>query len=81
MHYYWSLLQYVSILHKINNGEDDTRHSQVPLAPDSYISQCLEITKKVSFNIASEASNVYILSGLKLIKNAKIGQFVEFLKT
>ena len=37
--------QYVSILHKINNGEDDTRHSQVPLAPDSYISQCLEITE------------------------------------
>ena len=25
----------------------------------------------VSFNIASEASYVYILSGLKLIKNAK----------
>ena len=27
--------------------------------------------KKVSFNIASEASYVYILSGQKFIKNAK----------
>ena len=72
--------QYVSILHKINNGEDDTRHSQVPLAPDSYMSRCLKITEKVSFNIASEASYVYILSGQKFIKNAKIGQFDEFLK-
>ena len=34
-------------------------------------SQCLKITEKVSFNIASEASYVYILSGQKLIKNAK----------
>ena len=33
------------------------------------------ITEKVSFNIASEASYVYILSGQKLIKNAKDGQF------
>ena len=37
--------------------------------------QCLKITEKVSFNIASEASYVYILSGQKLIKNAKNGQF------
>ena len=29
------------------------------------------MTEKVSFNIASEASLVYILSGQKLIKNAK----------
>ena len=29
----------------------------------------------VSFNIASEASYVYILSGQKLIKNAKNGAF------
>ena len=33
----------------------------------------LKITEKVSFNIASEASCVYILSGQKLIKNAKNG--------
>ena len=32
-------------------------------------------TEKVSFNIASEASYVYILRGQKLIKNAKNGPF------
>ena len=31
----------------------------------------------VSFNIASEASYVYILSGQKFIKNAKNGQFLR----
>ena len=39
----------------------------------SVVSRCLKITEKVSFNIASEASYVYILSGQKLIKNAKNG--------
>ena len=40
------------------------------------ISLCLKITEKVSFNIAkSEASYIYILSGKKLIKNAKKGPF------
>ena len=44
--------------------------------------QCLKITEKVSFIIASEASYVYILSGQKLIKNAKNGPFsASFLKT
>ena len=33
--------------------------------------RCLKITEKVSFNIGGEASYVYILSGQKLIKNAK----------
>ena len=37
--------------------------------------QCLKITEKVSFNIASEASYVYILRGQKIIKNAKNSQF------
>ena len=37
--------------------------------------QCLKITEKVAFNIASEASYVYILSGQKFMKNAKNGQF------
>ena len=37
--------------------------------------RCLKITEKVSFNIASEASYVYILSGQQLIKNAKNGTF------
>ena len=34
----------------------------------------LKVTEKVSFNIGSEASYVYILSGQKLIKNARNGQ-------
>ena len=38
-------------------------------------SLCLKITQKVSFNNASEASYVYILSGQKLIENAIYGQF------
>ena len=33
--------------------------------------QCFKIAKKVAFNIASEASYVYILSGQKLNENAK----------
>ena len=37
------------------------------------VSRCVKITEKISFNIASEASNVYILSGQKFIKNAKNG--------
>ena len=41
------------------------------------VSQCLKITQKVSFNIASEASYVYILSGQKFIKNAEKGQFLR----
>ena len=40
--------------------------------------QCLKITEKVSFNIASVASYVYILSRQKLIKNAQNGQFWRF---
>ena len=40
-----------------------------------HCAQCLKITEKVSFNIASEASYVYILSGQKFIKKAKNGQF------
>ena len=35
--------------------------------------QCFKITEKVSFNIASEASYVYILSVQKFIKKAKNG--------
>ena len=42
-----------------------------------WLGRCLKITEKVSFNIASEASYLYILSGQKLIKNAKIGQLVQ----
>ena len=39
------------------------------------------VFEKVSFNIASEASYVYILSGQKLIENDKNVHFGEFLKT
>ena len=42
---------------------------------DNHISQCLKITEKVPFNIASEASYFYILTGQKLIKKAKNGPF------
>ena len=43
--------------------------------------RCLKITEKVSFKLASEASYFYILSGQKLIKNAKkMVQSGEFLK-
>ena len=42
--------------------------------------RCLKITEKVSFNIVSEASYVYILSGQKLIKNAKNGPFWRVFK-
>ena len=35
-------------------------------------SQCLKITEIVSFNIASEKSSIYILSGQKFIKNYAI---------
>ena len=41
-------------------------------------SQWLKITEKVSFNIASEASYVYILSGQKYIKMPKIVSFGDF---
>ena len=42
---------------------------------DEY-AQCLKITEKVSFNSASEASYGYILSGQKLITNAKNGSIL-----
>ena len=41
----------------------------------------LKITEKVSFNIASEASYVYILSGQKLINNAKCSILTSFWQT
>ena len=41
--------------------------------------QCLKITEKVSFNIASEASYVYIFSRQKFITNSKNGPFLVFI--
>ena len=40
----------------------------------------MKITENVSFSIASEANYVYILSGQKLIKNAKNGPFWRVFK-
>ena len=39
------------------------------------MAQWVKIVKKVSFDIASEASYVYILSGQKLINSAKNSSF------
>ena len=43
--------------------------------------RCLKLTEQVSSNIAREASYVYIFSGQKLIKNAKMVNFASFWKT
>ena len=40
-----------------------------------FYAQCLKITEKVSFNIASKAIYIYILSGRKFIEKIKNGQF------
>ena len=45
---------------------------------DFCASRSFKFTEKVSFNIASEASYVYILSGQNFIENAKYADFVEF---
>ena len=45
------------------------------------VTPCVKIDRKVAFNIASEASYVYILNGQKFIKNAKNDQFGDLLKT
>ena len=57
----------VDLLSKIHSGWKSKQNV-------SY-KRCLKTTEKVSFNIASEASYVYILSGQKVIKNAKNGSF------
>ena len=64
-----------------SSQKSDVANSSLHLQAIKTESQCLKITGKVSFNIASEASYVYILSGQKLIKNAKNGPFGEFWKT
>ena len=51
--------------------KNKTSASEIHFPP----SRSLEITEIVSFNIASDASYVYILSGQKLIKNAENGPF------
>ena len=55
---------------KLQDNNDQLRQKVKSLE-----SRCLKITEKVSFNIESEASYVYILSGRKMIKNAENGPF------
>ena len=50
-------------------------------SPFYYLSRCLKITEKVSFNFVSAANYVYILSGQKFLRKAKNAQFGQFLKT
>ena len=54
---------------KAVEAEERSSHLRIQQA------QCLKIIQNVSFNIASEASDVYILSAPKFIKNAKNGPF------
>ena len=65
-----------------NSGLPKNQRKKVLIAGSNsmkgMLTQCLKITEKVSFKIASY---VYILSGQKLIKNAKNEPFGEFLKT
>ena len=49
----------------------NSRKTWLTLGKQGFSTQCLKITEKVSFNIESEASNVYILTVQKLTKNAK----------
>ena len=55
--------------------ENETKNYELNNRQIMRITQCLEIIEKVSFNIASEASYVYLLSGQKFIKNAKKDPF------
>ena len=57
----------------LENVIEDIRHQ-------SCQTQCLKITEKVSFDNASEASYVCILSGQKLMKYVQNRHFGEFLK-
>ena len=69
--------QNTGIALSITNVDKKDPSSKMPIAqlPFPTKAQCLKITEKVSFNIASEASYVYILSAQKLIKHAKNGPF------
>ena len=51
--------------------ENETKNYELNNRQIMRITQCLEITENVSFNIASEASYVYILSRQKFIETAK----------
>ena len=59
------------ILAKANFMGDLNDEVPNPWVPSVDKARCLKITGKVSFNNASEASNVYILRSQKFTKNAK----------
>ena len=50
----------------------------IELFPLIFCTLIKNVSMSVSFNIASAASYIYNLSGQKLIKDAKNGQFGEF---
>ena len=56
-------------------GDLTEQRTQVKFGSFLLNRRCLKTTEKVFFNIASEASYVYILSGQKLVKNANNSQF------
>ena len=71
------MLLYVMIKNEISQVKETNVHipkgDSIPflsVCPLSSIAHCLKIAQKVPFNIASEASYVYILSGQKFIKDA-----------
>ena len=73
-----SSTQWISILATVFEG--DSARKLLMYFPDlfhmiDHKARCLKIIGKVSFNIECVASYVYILSGQKLIKNAKNGSF------
>ena len=63
-----------------NGGSSFQLNMSVHLSSCTTRTQWMKIIEKVTFYIASEASEVYILSGQKFIKNAKTSQFGEYLK-
>ena len=56
------------------SGWDLSRSCMGKMIDFTLKTRCLKITEKVSFNIASNASYVYILSGQKLNEKSKQGR-------
>ena len=56
------------------HGLEERRPNQIVKESSA---QCLKITEKVSFNIASEASYVYILSVQEMPKMVHFGEFLK----
>ena len=70
--HFWYRKLAQNLTDKMTNDKFQTTDSLSFLGSSNPLnSRCLKITEKVSFNITSEASYVYILSGQKLIKNGQ----------